>query len=237
MLKSRVGIQLTNSFGVIPTRLYPLNKDVDNINDKELDNLAKVDSIFYQYDIEFKVYSSKNADIIIDKYRKHTIAPETLQLVIGAQVMLIHNLDIDSKLVNGSRGIITGFSNNIPIVKFITGEERVIDYHTWDIEECDVKILSITQIPLKLAWATSIHKSQGCSLDYVEIDLENIFEYGQSYCGLSRVKTLEGLSIISLDLDKIKAHKKKHYFSHIFRFLAISSDRYTSLFLLKVYKV
>ena len=206
MLQSRVGVELTNSFGVIPTRLYPLNKDVDDINTKELDKLAITDSTFYQYDIEFKVHSSKNVDFIIEKYKKHTIAPETLQLVVGAQVMLIHNLDIDSKLVNGSRGIVIGFSSDIPIVKFVTGEERLIDYHVWEIEECDTKILTITQIPLNLAWACSIHKSQGCSLDYVEIDLGNIFEYGQSYCGLSRVKTIEGLSILSLDLDKIRAH-------------------------------
>ena len=206
MLQSRVGVELTNSFGVIPTRLYPLNKDVDDINTKELDKLAITDSTFYQYDIEFKVHSSKNVDFIIEKYKKHTIAPETLQLVVGALVMLIHNLDIDSKRVNGSRGIVIGFSSDIPIVKFVTGEERLIDYHVWEIEECDTKILTITQIPLKLAWACSIHKSQGCSLDYVEIDLGNIFEYGQSYCGLSRVKTIEGLSILSLDLDKIRAH-------------------------------
>ena len=66
--------------------------------------------------------------------------------------------------------------------------------------------MKIIQIPLKLAWACSIHKIQGASLDYVEIDLENIFEYGQAYCGLSRVKTIEGLSITSLDVEKIQAH-------------------------------
>jgi len=120
--------------------------------------------------------------------------------------MLIHNLDIENKLVNGSRGIVINFIDDLPNVKFINGVEKVIDYHTWEIEEQESLIMKIIQIPLKLAWACSIHKIQGASLDYVEIDLENIFEYGQAYCGLSRVKTIEGLSITSLDVEKIKAH-------------------------------
>ena len=71
-----------------------------------------------------------------------------------------------------------------------------------------VKVLKMVQIPLKIAYAISIHKSQGCSLDCVEIDLTNVFEYGQAYTALSRAKNLNGLSIIGYDLDKIRAHPK-----------------------------
>lgn len=208
LLQTRVGAKLTNTFGIQPTRLFPLNKDVDTINSNELDKLASKGTVFYQYDIEFELNSSleKNRDIILHKYSKHNIAPEVIQLAIGSQVMLIHNLDIENKLVNGSRGIVINFINDLPNVKFINGVEKIIDYHTWEIEEQDTLIMKIIQIPLKLAWACSIHKIQGASLDYVEIDLENIFEYGQAYCGLSRVKTIEGLSITSLVVEKIQAH-------------------------------
>ena len=78
----------------------------------------------------------------------------------------------------------------------------------WDVEENDKHVLRATQIPLKVAYAISIHKSQGDSLDYAEIDLSDIFECGQAYVALSRIKSLEGLSIIDVDYDKIKSHPK-----------------------------
>ena len=206
LLESRVGVKLKNEFGIYPTKLYPLNKDVDKINNQELD---KLDTEFYQYDIDIKFcadITEQNKQILKNKYMKSIIAQETIILGVGCQVMLIHNLDMENKLVNGSRGVITGFVDDIPRVKFINGIEKVIEYHTWEIEEQEELLLTFTQIPLKLAWSTSIHKCQGATLDYVEIDLENIFEYGQAYCGLSRVKNIEGLSISSLNVEKIKAH-------------------------------
>jgi ATP-dependent DNA helicase PIF1 len=134
------------------------------------------------------------------------MAPETLQLCIGAQVMLLKNLDIPNGLANGSRGIVLGFVSDMPKVRFLNGEERIIDYNIWEVEENGKEILRAKQVPLKVAYAISIHKSQGCSLDYAEIDLSNIFEYGQAYVALSRVKSLEGLSIIDIDYDYINAH-------------------------------
>ena len=103
------------------------------------------------------------------------------------------------------------FDGNIPIVKFYNGKIAKINFHTW--EYCENKnssvaspILRAVQIPLKLAYSISIHKMQGSTLDCAKINLKNIFEYGQAYVALSRVKTLEGLSITDIDFDTIKAN-------------------------------
>ena len=209
LLQSRVGIKLTNDFGIKPTKIFSTNSSVDYINDEELDNLAENNPDFYEFNMEIKVYPGvKNRDIVIEKYKKNCNASPTLQLCVGAQVMLLYNLDLDGGLVNGSRGVITSFVGNIPMVKFLNGRELLIDYHTWDTEEDNKMILRIVQIPLKLAFALTTHKSQGCTLDYAEIDLSNSFANGQAYVALSRVKNLDGLSIIDIDYDKIVADEK-----------------------------
>jgi ATP-dependent DNA helicase PIF1 len=207
ILQSRVGVLLKNEYGITPTKLYPLNYAVDHVNQIELDKLAlETDPDFFEYDMEITIYKSKNRAVIEDKFKKYCTAPVTLQLCVGAQVVLLYNMDLGAKLANGSRGIVVRFINDLPVVKFLDGTERIIDYHIWEIEENDIKIMQAIQIPLKLAYAISIHMSQGCSLDYAEIDLSEIFEYGQSYVALSRVKSLEGLSLIGLNINKIKAH-------------------------------
>jgi ATP-dependent DNA helicase PIF1 len=209
LLNSRVGIQLTNDFGIKPTQLYSTNYSVDRINNQELDTLAKSDPDFYEYKMDIYVYPGiTNKDFAIAKYKKNCNAPETLQLCVGAQVMLLWNLDTEGGLVNGSRGVVTSFTSDIPVVKFLNGRELPIDYNIWEQTEQDKKILRVIQLPLKLAYALTIHKSQGCSLDYAEIDLSNTFAEGQAYVALSRVKNLEGLSIIQIDFDKIRSNKK-----------------------------
>lgn len=209
LLKTRVGVELKNDFGIKPTKLFSTNYSVDYINNKELDILAESDPEFFEYNMEIHVYPGvKNKDYAIDKYKKSCNAPETLQLCVGAQVMLLWNLDTDCGLVNGSRGVVTSFVGDIPMVKFLNGRELLIDYNVWESEEQDKKILRVVQLPLKLAYALTIHKSQGCSLDYAEIDLSNTFAEGQAYVALSRVKNLEGLSIIGIDFDKIRANEK-----------------------------
>lgn len=208
-LDKRIGISLVNDYGIKPTKLYALNRDVDAINNKELDKLAINDVSFNEYTMEIKVYSDvKNREMVIEKFKKNCNAPEHLQICVGAQVMLLINLDLMAGLVNGSRGVVKSFIDDIPIVKFINGSEILIDWHTWEIEENNDKIMQVRQIPLKVAYAISIHKSQGTTLDYVEIDLASIFEYGQSYVALSRVKRLEGLCIYDIDYNLIKAHPR-----------------------------
>ena len=209
LLSSRIGFQLKNDFGIKPTQLFSTNASVDEINDKEMDLLAEKDPDFYEYTMTIHIYNKlKTKDFIIDKIKKNCQTPETIQLCVGAQVMLLINLSLDDKLANGSRGIVTKFFNDLPVIKFLNGVERIIDHHIWEIEENGQSIIRIIQIPLKLAFATTIHKMQGSTLDYAVIDLSNTFEYGQSYVALSRISSIEGLSIINIDFDKIKASPK-----------------------------
>jgi hypothetical protein len=205
ILKSRIDINLTNNIGIKPTKIFSHNITVDRINNTELDKLSEDGREFREYEMEITTYTEK---VDSEKYKKSCNASENLQLCIRCQVMLLYNMDLQSGLVNGSRGIVINFFNDLPVIKFLNGQERIIDYYNWEIEENDKRVATITQIPLKVAFAISCHKSQGISLDYAEIDLSNVFEYGQAYVALSRVKTLEGLSIIGLDVTKIKAHPK-----------------------------
>jgi ATP-dependent DNA helicase PIF1 len=208
LLESRVGIDLTNSIGIKPTKIFPLNYMVDEINNKELNILSKEKDItVYEYEMDFEYYSNfKNKEMTIEKYRKNCVAPINLQLCVNAQVMLLVNMDLTMGLANGSRGIVTRFVDDKPVVKFLNGEERIIDYHIWEYKESNSKIMDIIQIPLKLAYAVSAHKAQGISLDLAEIDLSEVFCYGQAYISLSRVKKISGLSITKLNLNKIMAH-------------------------------
>ena len=156
--------------------------------------------------IKFKKNEIEKLVNLLDKDASYE--PE-LSLSTGAQVMLIINKDFKASLVNGSRGVVIGFSpNDLPIVRFRNGLEKIIEPHTWSIQE-KKGIIQRSQIPLKLAWGVTIHKIQGASLDMVEIDIgSNIFEFGQSYVGLSRVRTLDGLYIRDFNPKKIKAHPK-----------------------------
>ena len=216
MLQSRVGVDLTNDIGIRPTMFLPTNAMVDEVNEEELDILADEGKDFLEFEMKVEVYDFKAKPYMIEKFIKDCPAIQTLQLCVGAQVMLLHNMNIDTGLVNGSRGIITSFVEDKPMVKFLNGIEVPIDYFIWEVEKNDQKIMSITQIPLRLGYAFTIHKCQGLTLDYAEVDLENIFEFGQSYCALSRVRTLEGLCIHGLHFDKIRCNPKvKRYYKSL----------------------
>lgn len=208
-LSSRINVELKNDFGIRPTRIYTVNRDVDAMNEKELDKLAETNPDFYEYKMEVTFYEFvADRESAIEKYRKNSLAPEKLQLCVGAQVMLVYNMDVENGLANGSRGVVVNFIEGIPVVKFVNGQQRVVDYHSWEIEEGRKKLVRITQVPLKLAWSITVHKSQSMTLDYAEVDLSNVFEFGQAYVALSRVKNKEGLSILNIKFDTIRAHPK-----------------------------
>jgi ATP-dependent DNA helicase PIF1 len=144
-----------------------------------------------------------------------------LVLAVGAQVMLLKNIP-DTNLVNGSRGVVVGFERlpmvdkteakkdyltEFPVVAFKNGERRVIDWHTWGLTEFPG--IARKQVPLRLAYAVTIHKAQGATLDCALIDVGgNTFEYGQAYVALSRVKDLDGLYIHDIDVAAFRAHPK-----------------------------
>ena len=201
---------------IIPTRLYSCNKDVDKINNEEL---IKLNNDIKEYFVESKISINKNnnynienefLEMISNNLDKNSQYINKLELAIGAQVMLIKNIDTENGLVNGSRGIIVCFNHNYyPVVKFLNGFEKEIEPISWQFDFNDRFKITKKQIPLKLAWAISIHKSQGCTLDFVEISIgSSIFAYGQAYVALSRVRNLEGLFIKSLKFKKIKPHPK-----------------------------
>ena len=130
--------------------------------------------------------------------------------------MCIVNLDLNNKntpICNGSQGIIQSFHINSgnPIVKFKNGVIKEIQYHSWISES--IPNVSVSQIPLILAWAVTIHKVQGATIDIAEIDIgSGVFEYGQSYVALSRVTDLKGLYLKSFDPSKIKVNPKVQQF-------------------------
>jgi ATP-dependent DNA helicase PIF1 len=143
---------------------------------------------------------------IIDKDNNYE---KSIQITENAQVMLLKNIDQDNGLVNGSRGIVIGFENDLPIVRFMNGMTQTIGYAEYSYEISNVSTIVAKQIPLSLAWCTTIHKSQGQSLDSIKMNIgSNIFEYGQTYVALSRARTLEYLYIEEFDPKKIRVHPK-----------------------------
>jgi uracil-DNA glycosylase len=129
--------------------------------------------------------------------------------MVGAQVMLIANIDPSAGLVNGSRGVMVGVcsATELPIIEFVNGARRVVGTHGWPIEEYE--FVSRTQVPLRLAWAYTTHKAQGASLDTALIDIgSGNFEFGQAYVALARARSLEGLYVYDFDPVAFKAHPK-----------------------------
>ena len=194
-----------------PTKLFCTRKSVDYLNDKKLNKLARQGFIFREY---LMIFVNQNCPISFDfvtkNFAKNSTTPTTLQVCEKTQVMLTYN--ISPTLVNGSRGIITGFSpENFPIVEFVNGAVVCIKpnkfslYHTLRNGKV-VQVGYALQVPLKIAYALTIHACQGSTLDYVSIDLRETFEYGQAYTALSRVRTLDGLFLKKFDFDLIQAH-------------------------------
>lgn len=160
--------------------------------------------------------SYKAADEGRESVRKslasHCIAPTTLSLKEGARVMLLRNLDQKLSLVNGSMGTLVGFTEGghtmpLPIVAFDNGVTKIIGPHTWEVKDAGEKLGERQQIPLKLGWAITIHKIQGATLDKARVYLDQVFEEGQAYVALSRVRTPEGLFVASGDRSCIRANK------------------------------
>ena len=204
-LESRM-IEFDVKRDIVPTILYTHNAQVDSINQTRLKRLIDVNKHSEVYKLEKKVDPTYFGTVIIPSN-----LVENLTLTVGAQVMLTINIDVINGLANGSRGVVTGFTEDtrLPIVKFLSQtQSKTVQYYTNIIEEKGKFCYSYSQVPLKLAWAITVHKSQGMTLDLVETDLSRVFEYGQAYVCLSRIKSLEGLYIKDIDYKRIKCHPK-----------------------------
>jgi ATP-dependent DNA helicase PIF1 len=198
-----------------PTLLFPRRAEVDMINDS---NLRALTGRRYTYKAKL-LYDGKvpngftendeNFIRILQQFDSESAYAKELELSIDAQVMLIANIDPDSGLVNGSRGIVVEFcpSTELPIVEFINGIRKTIGNHSWPLEDYD--FVSRSQIPLRLAYAITTHKCQGSSVDSALVDIgSGNFEFGQAYVALSRARSLEALYVYDFNPISFKAHSK-----------------------------
>lgn len=188
MLQERVNESADDSI----TKLYTHNVDVDSLNNAKL---AELDGPQRSYRMEFK-----GKDWQVDKLKKNLLCPEKLELKVGAEVMFVAN-NFEAGFVNGTRGRVIRFdSDGDPVVETTDGLTISVEPHTWRQfnETGEYVVAEVSQTPLRLAWAVTIHKSQGMSLDAAEIDLTKAFVPGMGYVALSRVRSLEGLYLVGL---------------------------------------
>lgn len=179
------------------TELHTTNIDVDGINQQRL---GALDGDEHVYEM-----TSSGGSRYVESLKKSCLAQETLVLKKGALVMCIRN-NPEKKYVNGSLGTIIGFDDetDYPKVELTNGRKITISPETWELRDGDKKRASLVQIPLRLAWAITVHKSQGMTLDAARIDLSKAFVPGMGYVALSRVKRLDTLSLAGLNQMALK---------------------------------
>jgi ATP-dependent DNA helicase PIF1 len=183
----------------IQTQLFSHNADVDRINDTEL---GKLPGIAREYRM-----LSRGKDALVEALKRGCLSPERLMLKIGSKVMFTKNDTKGRSFVNGTLGEVTDFATNgYPVVRTKSGRQLVVEPTEWRIDDQGKVLATINQLPLRLAWAMTVHKSQGMSLDAAHMDLSNAFEYGQGYVALSRVRTLSGLSLAGLNERALEVH-------------------------------
>lgn len=191
--------QVIEKKGILATRLCTHTAESVSINQSKLDELPGDVNVYKALD------EPESLSTFIDKQSR---VPSTVPLKVGAQVMLLKNLNISNGLVNGARGVVIKFdSENLPVVQFKSGI-HVIKREKFVYKTATGLVLSRTQIPLTLAWAFSIHKSQGLTLDCIELSLARVFEPGHSYVALSRVKSLGCLRVLDFNRKQVWANEK-----------------------------
>jgi ATP-dependent DNA helicase PIF1 len=192
-----------------PTLIFSRNAEVNSINEQNMSLLDGERHVFATQTVykDGHVMKPLGLDIALSRFDTDAPYDTELTLCIGAQVMLLINKDQESGLVNGSRGVVTAFSEGgLPIVQF-KGGPVLVDRAEWWLPDPDYVGIGRSQIPLRVAYAITIHKSQGATLDTALIDIgTHTFEFGQAYVALSRVRSLDGLYIWKLDPRKIRCH-------------------------------
>ena len=237
ILRSRVGVVLPDvsedgTPQTKPTILYATRSRADETNRLEMEKLSIIDSDSpdYKYELKYvtdlplsekekQIRASQSKERITSELfslKNSILCDDIVHLKVGAQVMCVVNMEESittaaTPICNGSQGIIVRMTETtvpaLPVVRFNNGLEITIHPHTWMSE--NIPGIGVSQIPLILSWAITIHKSQGATLERCIIDIGGqVFEAGQSYVALSRIKSLEGMSIMSYDVSKIMVNKR-----------------------------
>lgn len=176
---------------MMPTKLYTHNVDVDEENAREIGKIVEDEKAY--------IMTTKGSKSLVTLLVKSCLAPERLVLKKGAKVMFVKN-NYEKGYMNGTLGTVEGFDEfGAPTVTLKTGAKIDVEKESWSIEEDGKLKAEINQLPLRLAWAITVHKSQGMSLDAAEIDLSKSFIKGMGYVALSRVRSLNGLKLLGLN--------------------------------------
>src|SRR3989338_8963914 len=185
--------------GASNTRLYTHNVDVDRVNKERLDALPGDAHVF-----RMESHGSKK---VVASLMKSCLSPEFLELKAGARVMFTKN-DFEKGIVNGTLGEIAAFDveSGMPVVRTEDGRRIAAESAEWAIMDGGRTLAKIKQLPLRLAWAITVHKSQGLTLDSAVMDLARAFEYGQGYVALSRVKSSSGLFLLGMNERALQVH-------------------------------
>ena len=237
ILRSRIGVLLPDvsedgTPQTKPTILYATRARVDEINRLEMEKLTILDpdSPDYKYDLKYvtdlplsekdkQIRSSQSKERIsseLASLKNSILCDDVVHLRVGSQVMCVVNMEESvttaaTPICNGSQGVIVRMTDSmiqpLPVVRFNNGLEMTVNPHTWMSD--NIPGIGVSQIPLILSWAITIHKSQGATLERCIIDIGGgVFEAGQSYVALSRIKSLGGMSIMSYDVSRIMVNKR-----------------------------
>jgi len=196
--------------GIEPTKLFTHNADVDQVNAGKLKELPGKSR-------SFKMTGQGNK-LMQQGLAKNCLSPELLELKEEAMVMCTKN-NFEEGYVNGTLARIVSFDieDGLPVIETTEGKRIKMKETSWSMAEDNKVLAEVTQIPLRLAWAITVHKSQGMSLDAAEIDLSRAFVYGQGYVALSRVRTLAGLKMLGMSPTALRVDPKIVSFDSRFR--------------------
>jgi ATP-dependent DNA helicase PIF1 len=201
------------------SQLYSLNIDVDHLNTAELAKLPGAEHAF--------LMKRQGPEQLVGPLTRGCLSPENLVLKANARVMFTKNDTQTHAYVNGTQGVVATFEKDTeyPIIKTESGKSVTAKPVEWRVEDRGRVLAEISQIPLRLAWAITIHKSQGMSLDTAHMNLADVFEYGQGYVALSRVRSLQGLTLAGLNERALLVHPDIQEKDKEFRNASREADR------------